>query len=471
MDPPFAGAHPPFSFEGAMTQENEFDMSPPGAYSDTLQAQHNLHGQPFYAEQNSYGFPLHVPEQHPAMGFAYQTQHSHQRHLSTSTQSTHSSAFRSSDGSTFSQWHPRSSVASTNTTWSQFSNSSREQHIAQTESALDPRFAYTSPPLPTPVEEPIMSPSKKGMSHRRPTQEKEPFRTCASRTKRSRDSQKQPRYECTSCGEGFQQKFDWKRHEETYQERNKKYECNLCTNVYFLEKDFVLHHQNSHRCKICADKKHVGEHVDLARKPRQARTGWGCGFCIHFSAEWTERCNHISRHFEAGERMASWKHSKVILSLLKRPEIISEVHRLLETKQRAGSLFFWKPESTGRVEGYPEANIQPQLQDLLEYYTPNKSPADIVRLAFQKGFREKALPRPPVPEKDYAPEHAHGYIMRPPTQHAIPRPPALQNSMDEVPSWDRLSMIPEDPNLPTYGCDDSAVHAAFNNIPGDFHPF
>jgi hypothetical protein len=319
-----------------------------------------------------------------------------------------------------------------------------------------------------PIEEPVASLPTKRVSQRQSAQEKEPFHTCVSRPKRSRRSQKEPRYFCTSCEEGFREKYDWKRHEETYQERNEKYECGLCNNIYFLDKDFVHHHQKSHRCRVCVEKQHVG----LARRARQARTGWGCGFCNHFSSEWTERCNHISRHFEKGETMMAWNHSQVIFSLLQRPEIIVAWCRLLESKQRTRFPFSWKPESTGRVEGYPEANAQPQLQDLLEYYTPDQSAVELARLAFEKGRREKALPPPPVPEKDNEPHYAQEYPPHQPTQPALRQQPFLHDVINDVPSWNTfLGTILEDPSLPTGVCDYDAFAAAFTDNSDEFHCF
>jgi len=311
------------------------------------------------------------------------------------------------------------------------------------------------------------------VSQRQLNQDKEPFQTCVSRAKRSRHSQKEPRYWCTACKEGFGEKYDWKRHEETYQERKEKYECGLCKNIYFLDKDFTKHHRESHRCQVCVGR----EHVDVARSTRQARTGWGCGFCSHFSSDWAERCNHVGRHFENGDTMATWNHSQVIFSLLQRPELILAWCLLLENKQRTKSPFSWNQQTTGRVDGYPEAKCQPQLQDLLEYYTPNQDVSALARLAFDKGQVEKALPRPParpaVPEKDFGLHHAPQFSAThpPPPQHAPPPAPVLQDCMNDVPSWDFLGTIPEDPILPTNLCDYDDIAAAFDNIPREFCHF
>lgn len=384
--------------------------------------------------------------------------HSHRRQLSASGQSSHSSVHRSSDGSVFSSWQARTSVASTNSTWSGYSDFPPEQYIAQAEHMVDARSPVASPPPP---EEPLPPVPAKRTHQRQTSQEGESFLTCISRPKRSRRSTREPRYWCTACGEGFGEKYDWKRHEETYQERTESFECDLCLNVYFLDKDFIHHHRGSHRCQVCVPKRHV----ELARKKRAVRTGWGCGFCVHFSTSWSERCNHISEHFEKDKRtMADWRHSRVIWSLLHRPEILKEWCRLLESKQRTQNPFAWKQSITGRSEGYPDTNTAPQLQDLLEFYTFPQNAAAIARLAFETGLRTKKSPSapPPVPEKDYYPPQT--------SSRAPPLPngsyPGVACDPIEISALDTfLGTIPEDTFLPTnvVTLDYDTLHAAFGS--------
>ncbi|KAF2018072.1 hypothetical protein BU24DRAFT_335351, partial [Aaosphaeria arxii CBS 175.79] len=213
---------------------------------------------------------------------------------------------------------------------------------------------------------------------------KDQFPTCVSRTKRSRRSTKEPKYWCTSCGEGFGEKYDWKRHEVVYQEWTETYHCDNCDKVYHLDKDFIHHHQKSHRCRTCAEK----QHLELARRKRKGRTGWGCGFCTKYHSDWTERCNHIAWHFEKnGDTMEKWKHSRVILSLLQQPYIWQEWMRLLDAKQETNPNFGWKKQKTGRAEGYPDSDRPPHLQDLLEFFEPGQDAAPIVKLAYNLGHR------------------------------------------------------------------------------------
>lgn len=241
------------------------------------------------------------------------------------------------------------------------------------------------------------------------------------------------------------------------------FECELCSNVYFLEKDFIHHHQGSHRCQVCVPKKHV----EMARKKRVARTGWGCGFCVHFSESWQERCNHISEHFEKmGNTMADWKHSRVIWSLLQRPEILQEWCYLLETKQRTQNPFSWKESTTGRSEGYPDTDAQPRLQDLLEFYPQSHDAAAIATLAFETGLREKELPQapPPVPKKDAYPPQLPQHSIYSENQHPAPFPTTLYHHIPDMSLWNHLGAIPEDPFQPTnvVTLDYDTLNAAFS---------
>lgn len=349
---------------------------------------------------------------------------------------------------------PPLSVASTNTGSSALPDFPREQPLNHINPFPVLHPSITSPP--TPIQVQVAPSSAKQTAHHQSPVEKKPFATCVSRTRRSGRSQKPPRYWCTSCEEGFGEKYDWKRHEETYQERTVMFACYNCENIYFLEKDFVLHHQKSHRCTRCAK-----DHVDAARKRRRTRTGWGCGFCIHFSHNWAERCHHISQHFDNGKTMDNWMPTKVIYSLLHRPEINSEWQLLLARKQRMNPSFGWNPETTGRVEGYPEANPQPQLQDLLEYYTPQQNTAAaIAQLAFDTGLVKKELlivkelPPPPPPPPPM--EVDQPVQWRDERATSAPYPSVLCTApepMGDIPSWDNLSnTMLEDDVLPTNEC-------------------
>jgi hypothetical protein len=231
------------------------------------------------------------------------------------------------------------------------------------------------------------------------------------------------------------------RHEKTYQERPEEFQCDLCQAKYFLDKDFVNHHVQGHDCAHCfASNKSLGKkHVDESRRLRKSRTGWGCGFCYHFTQNWTERCNHIAHHFDTeGKTMADWNHSSVIYSLLQRPAVLKKWNAVLESKEPAFIGFGWDPQSTARVEGYPDSNQTPQLQDALEFFTPGQDATALARKAFAlagtKVTREPSEIGPPVPPKDY------------PVNHKA----SLQDIMKETESWTQfVNSIINDDQLPT----------------------
>lgn len=293
----------------------------------------------------------------------------------------------------FSQWPIRDSMSSCNSSWSHASNNSRNQYVTEAEYASTRNQSL----LPNSKDSPVSASPRRRSIQRQPISDKDYFKTCVSTHKQSRLSHKEHKYFCTICKKTFVSKADWKRHEETYQERVEQYQCDLCSAIYFLDKDFVAHHKKSHRCASCADSIQCSKkrHVQEARQQRRTRTGWGCGFCCHFSNDWTERCNHIARHLEQdGNTMANWYHSMVIFSLLQRPAIQLEWNRLLKSTCEQQLTLAWNRHSTGRVEGYPETSHAPQLQDLLEYFTSDQDAASIASLAFDK------LVPPPVPAKD-----------------------------------------------------------------------
>ncbi|KAF2027792.1 hypothetical protein EK21DRAFT_71043 [Setomelanomma holmii] len=262
-------------------------------------------------------------------------------------------------------------------------------------------------------------------SHSHFPADKDWYKTCACHKPKARRSNTTQKYFCTICREGFVDKASWKRHEETFQERPEEFQCDNCASKYFLDKDFVKHHVEAHACAACRgnpnspQKNSEKRHVQQARHPRRTRTGWGCGFCYHFSASWTERCNHVAAHFESGEIMADWKHSSVIYSLLRRPSIEAQWNKLLQSKQRNFIGFGWDPTITSRVAGYPDSNQTLQLQDELEYFTSNQDAASLVQKAFDLATKkvarmsiDKALPPvpPPIPPRNlYRIEDEHFY--------------------------------------------------------------
>ncbi|KAF2035999.1 hypothetical protein EK21DRAFT_44093, partial [Setomelanomma holmii] len=215
------------------------------------------------------------------------------------------------------------------------------------------------------------------------------YKTCVSHKRKGRRSSKKPRYICTVCKEGLIDKTDWKRHEETCQERPESFECDLCNAVYFLNKDFKKHHAAAHLCNRCTSRDSRKEHAERARRLRRTRSGWGCGFCYHFSDKWTERCNHVASHFDKmGTTIADWNHSAVIYSLLQRPAVRAEWDAVLRESGQKFLAIDWDPQTTGRTEGYPDIDSTPKLQDMLEFLVPSGDAKTLAQMAFDQAVKK-----------------------------------------------------------------------------------
>jgi hypothetical protein len=380
----------------------------------------------------------------------------YQQHWSVSTHSSTSSRARSSDNSILSHLQDRASTVSTDSSLSSLSNLSRNHYLSQAEHSLTGHSSPLSSYAPSPIEAPVPRTSRKRNAPRTAAADKDYYKTCVSRRPRARRAETVQKYFCTVCKEPFAEKADWKRHEETYQERREEFQCDLCQAKYFLDKDFVNHHIQGHECAHCfaSNKCSSKKHVEEARRPRKARTGWGCGFCYHFTQSWTERCNHIAHHFDTeGKTMTDWNHSSVIYSLLQRPAVLIKWNAVLESKRRAFIGFGWDPESTARVEGYPDSNQTLQLQDALEFFTPDQDAAALARKAFvlavTKVARQSSEIAPPVPPKDYRVNHKA----------------SLQDIMKETESWTQfVKSIINDDQLPT-----GVTHIEKDTLDDDFN--
>jgi hypothetical protein len=157
--------------------------------------------------------------------------------------------------------------------------------------------------------------------------------------------------------------------------------------------------------------------------------------------------------------MDKWSQSQVIWSLLQRPCLSEQWYRLIETKREPNPYFGWSREWAGRAEGYPDSDRPPQLQDLLEFYTPDQDAAALVALAYETGHaprkhqrRDKHFPitsysppndkdLPPLPPKESPPV--------PPKDFHVLSTTAPHDSNAHFVPWERLmNTIPEDEFLP-----------------------
>ncbi|QDS73338.1 hypothetical protein FKW77_006675 [Venturia effusa] len=290
--------------------------------------------------------------------------------------STHGSSRASS---IFSAGAKRISVASTNTTYSHLSDPGMMANWEATLpiGSLQPQVqvahavALNHKKSATMINSPTKTSRNSIASQNRPTPRQ-----------RESDVEAKKKYFCTSCNKGFARKYDWKVHEQRYHEQQTQYPCPDCNQILFAETLFKSHHRDAHGCQECPHAKTVAKDVDVRRR----RTAWGCGFCSEILDDWEKRCDHVASHYDVGVKREEWDHSKVIIGLLRQPEIDQEWQSLLlsrhgHTPTDLGLRF--SKEATGRSHGENAF----QLQDLLEFGSTTRDIAAIVQLAYEQGYR------------------------------------------------------------------------------------
>lgn len=206
---------------------------------------------------------------------------------------------------------------------------------------------------------------------------------------------------CTFCDVAFQRKFDWKRHEDEFHERYKRYPCPNCNRIFWGANTFNQHHKNAHGCTTCP-------HADSVVKYTQRKTAWACGFCAAFLTSRDRYFDHVARHYEDGCNKSHWNHSQVIYGLLHQPSINhawKELHGGLYDHLPRGQqpMFEWDPRATGHAQGFLEGESPGKLQDLLEFFNDTRDDARfLARLAHDQAtirYRHElpAAPQPPPP--------------------------------------------------------------------------
>lgn len=193
---------------------------------------------------------------------------------------------------------------------------------------------------------------------------------------------KQNIYWCTSCETSFKRKYDWKRHEDEFHERWRKYPCPEpgCNRSFWGSNSFNQHHKQCHGCTTCP---HAEKIVKFLRK----RKYWACGFCSALHPARERHVEHVARHFESGMTKGEWMHSRVIYGLLHQPLIHEAWDALVNSKQPEYGgrrpRFSWHPSRTGRAQGFLEKENPGQLQDLLEFFSGDEGDAQwIVSVAY-----------------------------------------------------------------------------------------
>lgn len=209
---------------------------------------------------------------------------------------------------------------------------------------------------------------------------------------------------CTSCNKTFKRKFDWKRHEEEFHDRSRKYPCDSCNQSFWGPNTFNQHHKSAHGCQTCP-------HAEMVMRPMRKRRAYGCGFCAALHGQFERHIDHVATHFENGMTKQDWSHSNVIYGLLHQHGIIEAWKALVASKHNRFNdrqpMFGWSPESTGRAHGFVENENPGQLQDHLEFFDGSKESAKkIVQLAetcVHVVLRPKSPSSSPAPSTDSIP--------------------------------------------------------------------
>ncbi|CEJ89585.1 hypothetical protein VHEMI05421 [[Torrubiella] hemipterigena] len=206
-------------------------------------------------------------------------------------------------------------------------------------------------------------------------------------------------YWCTSCDTSFKRKYDWKRHEDEFHERWRKYPCPEpgCNRSFWGSNSFNQHHKQCHNCTTCP---HAEKVVKFLRK----RKFWACGFCSALHPARERHVEHVARHFESGLSKNDWMHSRVVYGLLHQPLIHTAWENLVTSKQAEFGgrrpQFSWHPNKTGRAQGFLEKENPGQLQDLLEFFSGDETEAQwIVGQAYE--LADVVMTSAPTPSPQY----------------------------------------------------------------------
>lgn len=221
-------------------------------------------------------------------------------------------------------------------------------------------------------------------------------------------------YWCTSCETSFKRKYDWKRHEDEFHERWRKYPCPEpgCNRSFWGSNSFNQHHKQCHGCKTCP---HAEKVVKFLRK----RKYWACGFCSALHPARERHVEHVARHFESSLTKGDWMHSRVVYGLLHQPLIHEAWDALVNSKHQSQfgrrPQFSWHPSKTGRAQGFLEKENPGQLQDLLEFFSGDEGEAQwIVSVAYN--LADIVHTNAPVPSAQFAQDS-----MGPPSYPSDPR--------------------------------------------------
>ncbi|KAF2205554.1 hypothetical protein GQ43DRAFT_436896 [Delitschia confertaspora ATCC 74209] len=177
-------------------------------------------------------------------------------------------------------------------------------------------------------------------------------------------------FACTFCDKKLKSKPYWKSHEEEFHEQRLTWRCPDCEQIFNAGKRFREHHFKLHGCENCKQPKENGQPTSRKASPcvkkhervMHDKNAWGCGFCADLLSTWEERCEHIAAHFE--DKTCKWNFTNVILALLKQPDVAQAWRNLLIEKygeDQHWPQFTWDSKKSHRLRYKLETKFNTQV--------------------------------------------------------------------------------------------------------------
>ncbi|KAF2739788.1 hypothetical protein EJ04DRAFT_531626 [Polyplosphaeria fusca] len=180
-------------------------------------------------------------------------------------------------------------------------------------------------------------------------------------------------FACTFCDKALKSKPYWKSHEEEFHEQRLTWRCPDCEQIFHAGKRFREHHTKLHGCENCKQPRESGQPTSRKASPcvkkyeivMHDKDAWGCGFCCSLLTTWEERCEHIALHFE--EKRSKWNFTNVIIGLLKQPDLAQGWNVYLTQRhgdQSNWPQFTWESKKCNRLRYKLETKWDPRGFDL-----------------------------------------------------------------------------------------------------------